>query len=330
MEKLTKWLGLTDQQAKILEIIYRIESAKILPTPKLIGKKYAELCGRSIQRPNLFNQLKLLQERRIVAKCDGSYSIDLHGIKDVILQNKRRLLEQFKLLDGAPQYIESQFEALSFKPSPPAIKYYYRTELYAELAQLMRESTGFYITTPFPSIFLTHPLEKGAGRADYRRALEDAMITGEQICYITSFDLAFPVRHALALYQKPELAYKECQSILNGIEILIQRYKNLKIRHSMQPFSFSNIILLEGHHAKALTFFIRDQLIREISAGILIKSPEIYDEYKKVFLYEFERAMPINRKFIQKLRRQLELGWPTIVKTETPKLRYLRRFLSAM
>lgn len=327
MKELSRLVGISDQQASILEIIIRLEKDSTEPSLKAISMGYANVYGKHIQLPNLFAQLKLLCDKDILTKTGSRYDINIVGIKEVIEKRKREVSALLEDFDDALGNLESFMKSKSPATSPPPVKYYSDIKLFEQCSAMFQTATQFYCTSTFPALFRSYAVNKALGREPYEKALEDRMITRAiSIHYLAAFDLNYLARYALAVYQKPELAYKECRGTIDRAEMWIQRYKNLKIRFSKHPWFLGNIMLLESPYEKNLIFFLRGKL-KEMVGGLTIEAVDVYNECKKVFLNDFRRARVVDERFLAVLREDLARNWKAIVVAEKPNAGYVRKFL---
>src|SRR3989338_6766400 len=121
-----KYFGITEQQFGILRAIDSAASSGAV-TPKAIEETYKRISGKPIQKPNLFTQLRVLENRSIVAKINGAYCINKSGLKRSILDQKDRIVKEIELCDTTIKDLDNIFKA---KLDKFIIKYFDKDNFY--------------------------------------------------------------------------------------------------------------------------------------------------------------------------------------------------------
>ena len=310
LQKITRWLDITEQQHEILQCIYAIEGRKEEVNPTNILKEYQKSNGKRIQTSNLFPLLKTLIEKDLIAKREKArYSINLDGISRQITKNQKDLQKELDEQKNVAEHLNEYFASISKPETHPIVKYYGYGEGFEKIAELLRTSNRYYLVSTFPNITWTANLAYGQGVGNYVATVQDRCLKEKKLeaTYITSLEVDLLYRRLLKIHGEKKLAYTECETVINKIGPLLEENKNLDIRYLENPMGF---FIAMPEREKPLDFFIflRDAT-REIVGSIYIRSEEIAKQAKQQLMTESEKAVslrePKGMKIIEKKKREL-------------------------
>ena len=101
LSNLAQYLNLTPQQCDIVNIIYNLQERKVQSTPIAIEKEYINEKKIFLQKSNLFSQLKILMDKKIIIKDNRAhYTINIEGIKESILARQKELENETKIVNS--------------------------------------------------------------------------------------------------------------------------------------------------------------------------------------------------------------------------------------
>lgn len=314
-EELRQWLDITQQQFELLKIIFQIEKEKETATPKSIDKVYSTQYKKTIQKPNLFNQLNLLMERGIVIKTGkAQYCTNVDTIKQIIGQRKQNLAKELENCEKASEQVELIKKVLN-KPVQPITKYLDGDKIFQEMAIELQRAKAFNMIAGFPGIAFTYGIYGFGERGEYWRALSEGLKSNSmKLRYLTSLDISYPLFYAYKIYKNKNAAIKESLVIIDNLAEMVKQYKNIEIRYS--PNDMSGHIIIEKEYPTHTVQLFRN-VNRDITGGIVIDSTQVAEDCKNSFLEEFNAAAKVDAKsqaLFDSLKKQIKTKGYDILK----------------
>lgn len=157
-DHLLSWLGLTDQQSLLVGIILDLQSNNKSTAPINIEKEYIKHTNNFIQKSNLFTQLKILQEKKIIRKGEQSkYYLDIDGIKEAISIKKQELTKRLDEITHLESETDLLLEKIGTTKKPSTI-YLNEQELYKRIISALQNAENLYLGCDFPHYSYPLPL----------------------------------------------------------------------------------------------------------------------------------------------------------------------------
>ena len=314
---LSDWLGLTEQQTDILKTVYNLEHNQKPTSPKNITAEYERTHRKRILRPNLFNILKLLKEKNLIAKkTQGAYTTNFPGIQENIKTAGAKLEEKMREYQEVSKNAEQYFTRYATRIDRPEVAYYDQPQLYDKMTESLEHADKISITTSFPMIAYTKETTTALGTDKYAEKLWTRSNKEKklQINYLTNLDIDHLFNHAFRTHGDPKLAYRECQTTLNRLETQTQTNPKLDIRHLQDPHSLDAAII-ENKTPTELYLFIKDEH-NDTTGAIHIKHKQTATNTQKQYQRNYEYAEKLNttqgRKKIQTLHQTLKQKYGTL------------------
>jgi len=317
-KKISDWLNITDQQLNILKTILKLQKEKALTTPKDISERYNQLYGKSIQRSNLFSQIKTLSERNMIVKAGkANYKIHFDGIKRELSTVKDELMREVNDFEEVSGEIESYFEGLLEEGSTPTVKFYAFDEMFEYLSEVLKHAERYLVVRGFPSIFYpTSPsLRTTKGERKYAEVLWNETIIKKRLktIYLTTSSVDYLYSLLVKEYNEPEIAYSECKFILDHAKSILKTGgENLEVYYVDFIHGFDWLIP-DGPGLDEFFMMLRDQQ-RVIIGGIYIKFPQLANQVKKIFMRECKLGEKLEKlegkklgKKFSEMHRMLEI-----------------------
>lgn len=305
-----RWLDTTDQQFQILKTIYRLEDVETKTMPKDITREYAKTNKKTILKPNLFNILKTLLQKKLIKKdLTRGYRVDYDGIRETLEKHKEKLGREEEELKKAQAKTEEYFRK-NLPKAYPLVEYYEQKELYPKMAESLKEAEKTHIVANFPVIAYTKELTYGLGREEYAEAMWQRCFKEKklQVNYLTDLNLDALFNHAFRIHGDPKIAYQECQAMLSRLETQVKTNEKLDVRHSDNPHGL-DVAIIEQKEPIEVYIFIRDEH-GEITGGTRIKSKQTainaLQQYNRAYEYAEKLNTPDGQKTIQNLKTQLK------------------------
>ncbi|MBN2014275.1 MAG: hypothetical protein JW778_03755 [Candidatus Altiarchaeota archaeon] len=311
LQRVGKWLDLTDQQFGILLSLYKLETIGEKTTPKNIEHEYLKTYGRAPQRSNLFGQIRQLLSRNMITKeGQGSYSVNFGVIYALLQDRKDAFIEELNEFNRVSEQIKEYFRKAAIQTTKPKVEYFNYDEFYNALAESIKTKERFYTTTKFPSIAYTYSLSAGIGTINYTNTVWERCFERRELqaCYLTTLDVDFPFNHAFRVYGDPKRAYRECIIVIDQLWNQIQTHPNLDVRF-LKELHGMDVFIPETHEPKEFFLFTRDEH-RNIIGGIKVMSPETAISAKQMFMRDFEYAERLTgqkgEEIMENLKKELE------------------------
>lgn len=280
--KLSKWLQLTRQQAAILGITYSLQEQNAPTNPTSIEKAYFRENKTFIQKSNLFTQLKILQEKNLLAKAEQSnYVLNLRGIQEAIFAQKKELSAEVDEITKFASDTQAFFEKV-IKPTATVVTYLTQEELYKRLTFYLKSATSFYLGCEFPHYSYSFALCKNAQEAAYVEMLtvriQNPLFSLFCLSPYKIEGLSYRLQEK---YKNKELVKEELRNIIDNTQRITTQCKNIDLRKSPTPFNFA--LIENPEESNALFMFLKDSR-GQVTGGIFINSYETTKQTKQHFL----------------------------------------------
>ncbi len=299
-------LGITEQQLNLLKAVYKLTSKNKPVTPKEIEATYATSAPGGIHKSNLFRQLKILQDKSLLAKeGEANYKINFDGIKNTLDTRKQDFLKKLDQYTELSEEIEEYFRRVSSRDRIPVVEYLDYNELFVKVMSSIRKANKYYITSKFPGVIYTYSPYRNVGRGEYMQMLMQRCFEKRdlEITYLTRLDLDYPLTHSMSIYKDKSKAIRECEIIIDQLENLVEIHESLKILHLENPYGL-DVIIPEGKELNESYLFIRDDHM-DVQGGIHIKSEETAKRSKETFLNLCSNANEVKGAYAKKICNDL-------------------------
>ena len=305
LEELSEWLGITKQQLTILTVINSLRTRKRVASPKNISLEFKKQQGKSIQKSNLFTQIKILIDKDFIAKSGkADYIIVSEAIKSKLLERKSALLEEADEIDKVWASLDTYFVDMS-QEKEQIIEYLDYDSLFDLLERRLRYAKEYFIVAKFPGISYTYTTYSKIKRGKYLETMRHRCFDTKELklTYITQLGLDYPFEHSMQLYNDHKAAYRECEIIIKQLENQVKNYENLDVRYMEHPFGF-DVIIPVIDEINEFFLFIRDE--REfVVGGIHIKSPKTAKKAYERFIMECKNAKRVHGRYAEEVSRRL-------------------------
>lgn len=307
LSELSKWLEITEQQLIILGITNKLRSSSKLASPKNIALEFKRHQGKTIQKSNLFAQMKVLMERGFIKKTGkADYLVVPETLRSDLLKKKNMLLEEASQIDELAESLDNFFLDISQEKAEQSIEYLDHKALFDTLEKKFRYAKEIYVASKFPSTSFTYPTYSMLKRGKYIKTLRDRCFDakGLRLTFLTHLGIEHPFDHAMSFYKNDaKAAYRECEIIIRQLENHVKSYDNYVVKYSEHPFGFDVLIpVLE--EINEFFMFVRDEKDR-IVGGIHIRSSKTAKKAYERFLRECESATRVRGGFAEKITEKL-------------------------
>jgi phosphoserine phosphatase len=288
---LSKWLGLTSQQATILGLIYDLQKRKLSTRPIQIEKEYFRQAGNFIQKSNLFTQLKILQGRGILVKSKNStYEVDIKGVQEAIFAQKKELSEEMEEITKFANDTQAFFEKV-IKPSTVSVTYLTEEELYKKLTFYLRNANAYYMGCDFPHYAFSLALCNNSHEAAYIEMLSKRLDEGNFVLHCLSPYKIEGISYRLhQKYKNKELIKEELNNVCESAKNKSDKFKNLDLRKTFTPFNFG--LIENSEEGDVLLMFLKNSK-GLVTGGIFINSPETIKQTRQHFLSQMSTTSPL-------------------------------------
>ncbi len=325
IDSIQDWLDVTPQQLEIVQSIYKLELDELTASPKQIQQEYRKRTGKYLMKPNLFNILRILQQRGYVAREGvGDYHVNLDGIKHNLKAKESKLRKDLENFINVSANVESHFIRLADRMRRPAIQYLDQMSLYNEIADKLSRAERLYATARLPAIAYTYASYAAIGRGPYHRILQErALIKMDlEVDYLTCLDTQSAYRHSMELYQDQQRALREAQVISSNLGKIIKNYPLISISYLPDPFG-CDMLLSERGKQTELFMFLRDQKM-EVRGGMHIRCRNAAHQAKETFMSLKGSSLPLSglngARFIKSKTKELEMTSAKINTLPIPSL----------
>jgi hypothetical protein len=305
--ELVRWLHVTDQQYEILKTINLLNNLRIKATPATIDRKYSEIYNHTINKSNLFRQLKRLTNDSLLCKAEKlNYCLDMEGINAILAKKQVSLNQELSDLKGFNENLKQQFRSMTESAST-LIKYLPDAkEFFDEVNKYLINADTVYIVSPFANISFTPMVSMKASRYKYSEILKNRCFHEKtlRIKYLTRLDLIVPYTHAFNKYKNKVSSRKECQLIIRNLSRIVKTQDFIEMYYLENPFGFDFLMPIKNDEPKHVFLYIRDTN-NIIVGGIYIRSGEIAQKAKAHFLNECGQAVNLRSRRGSRLLQNL-------------------------
>ncbi|MBD3388973.1 MAG: hypothetical protein GF416_07800 [Candidatus Altiarchaeales archaeon] len=304
-------LGITDQQLNILKSVYKIVSKNKVATPREIELTYSHDFGGTIQKSNLFRQLKILLDKDFLSReGEANYQIAYDNIKKTLQKRQQQYHKKLQHYDQLTNQLEDYFKKTTTQPEKPIVEYLDYNEVFNRITRLLQTSKAYYTVSKFPNIAYSYTLAQSMGIDTYVDIERDRCLKEKELSikYLSSLSIEYPYEQFMRKHDKHDLAIKECESIIDNLESMISLHENLKVMYSDFPYGM-DILLTEGEILRDYFMFIRNERQMAIG-GVYIRSIETAKRAKEEFMKNCSIATDISgprkNKIFKKMRDDLK------------------------
>jgi len=326
LDKMPKWLGITNQQFNILEAMLSLQRKGSLASPKLIINEDAALRNvPKIQKSNFFSQLKSLRGFGYVMKVGAAaYAVDFNNIKKSLESAESQAVRESYELKELKSEVEQKFKSLAVRGKEPSLEFMDYARMYSKIADITSKRDSFLSAAVFPKVLYANSpsLMRQPEAQRYAQTLWlRCVTTGElEVKYLTYFDIKYLFSRLNAVYKNPALTYGEISRVLESIPELLENSKKLSIYYTDAPYGL-DMTILQDEHVEDLFLLIRDT--NKVGKGcIYIKSPELAMEFRSIFLEDCDECVDMRssagERIIKKLEARLDKEYQKYKRKKNP------------
>ncbi len=292
LANLSKCLNLTPQQCEIVNIIYNLQERKIPSTPIAIEKEYINEKRIFLQKSNLFSQLKILLDKKIITKDNRAhYTINVEGIKEAIYVRKKELDDENKIITSFVSDTESFFEKM-IKPTQIFVTYLSETELYSKLSFYLKQARAYYLGCDFPHYSYSFVLCKSAAETSYVETLNVKLHDTKFALYcLSAYKTDILISKLYKKYNNEQLIKEEIKSVCENSKTKTIQHKNIDLRKTITPLDFA---IIECDDGVGYLFMFLKGSNSDVNGGIFIRSYETTKQIKQYFLSQMSINQPLS------------------------------------
>jgi phosphoserine phosphatase SerB len=294
INKLAKWLNLTEQQAKIIGIIHNLEERKSPTNPVNIEKEYFKETKTFIQKSNLFTQLKLLQSKNLIIKNTNShYLLNLKGIQEAVFSQKKELTQEVEEITKFASDTQAFFEKV-IKPSAISVTYLKGSELYNKITFYLKNASAFYVGCDFPHYAYSFALCDSAQETAYVEMLTTKLYDKNFSLYCLSPYRVESLSSRLHnKHNNKELIKGVLKNVYENAKKMTIKCENIDLRKTMTPFDFA--LIENPEEGNVLFMFLKDSK-GSVTGGIFINSYETIKQTKQHFLSQMGTTSSLKKE----------------------------------
>lgn len=295
-DRICEWLGLTEQQRRILEVVMSLRAEGIKAGPGEIRDGEAELSGgATIQKSNFFGQLKRLREMGYLRKAGpANYDVNLAKVKEQLGLRKERALKETEELARAVEKPENSLFRLSENRGLEVT--FLPGEAWQErFADMATGSKRCLITGVFPKMVYGHSplfMESEGGRK-YSSRLWDLCVRKKtlSVAYLTRLDTDYLLKNLRNAGASQAAARAEVGKLLESVRTLLRSNKNLEIYYSPDPYGI-DIGMPNADKLSEFFLFFRNRDKDEIGS-VYLNSRQTARQFKDLFERECARSVDL-------------------------------------
>jgi hypothetical protein len=290
-------IGITDQQYELLRAI-DVASAEGGAKPKSIEQAYKRMTCKLIQKPNLFAQLKDLQDSGFVLKSEGLYRVNKEKIRQSLQKRKDELKITIDECDSLNRDVDKIFRTDQNKM---VVQYRNFTDSLRFSAEKLKEVRFYKRPGNIPSFAYSELLGNLTGTTEHREIMRDYCQKGKlKVCYLLSLN---PTRAFLKAYnalKDKDLAFREVKTCYDNLAKLT-KFPNVEFRYLTTHVESITLYLSDVSNLIALP--IRSS-VHGLSGFIWIENKGVCDAYTTMFDSLWKNAKPITEAFAKKVAQQ--------------------------
>ncbi len=316
-QKIAGWLGLTSQQFDILQCIHFLQLEDRVASPKNIQAEFKRRNKKHLQKPNLFNIIKILRQKKLIKKSGfGEYVIEFEGIKKALADHEGRLTDELDKFQTISKKTEEYFSSAAREFERPHVSYLEPHQFSERINKALQKASVYYSTTSFPNISFNPEVAYAIKRPEYVKILWERGIIKKKlkINYLTDMNVEYLFNYVSKAYNEPETAYKICLDSINQLNTHIDTHDNLEIMYQETPL-YLDIHMPIIRSPKEFYSHMRG-LRSEILGVIYVRSRDSAEATKKLFQEVSGRGTLLKEKtkdkIIKKTREKLKQHHKTI------------------
>ncbi len=305
-----RWLGLTQQQFDVVKVIYRVRNRGVVSSPKVVQREYRTEHGKLIIKPNLFNILRVLQEKGVVRRvAQGEYALDHEGISNVMDGARVRLEGEREELDKTSGQVDQFFREVTYSREHPDVNYLEGKELYVALADAASKSLVFWATVDFPWTAYSPELAHAAGASRFVEALQQKLVDKKSsVNLLTTLSTESLFNHGFSAHGDPKDAYSEILNTVDHLATQVSSSGNLDVRYSDVPAGL-DIAIAETQQPNEFILLIRDEH-NDIRSGIRVRSHKTaanaLQSIQKVFSQALRLKSPQGKAILKGVKSDIQ------------------------
>ncbi len=299
LKQLKEWLDITEQQYQILTIINMLNNEGIKASAANIDERYNSLFKHTINKPNLFRQIKRLVQEDLIQKVSkANYVLDIEGIKSRLKKTEGNLSNNLDEFKKASSKIEQVFKHLGEKDEAPLVRYLNTSrEFFNEANKILKNSDKIYIVSPFANISFTGIISNSSSRQGYVDTLIERGFVQKKlkIIYLTQFNIYVPYKHAFNKLKDKKAAIHEVELTIKNLKNILKTQKMIEMYFLEYPFGFDFMMPVVDNDPQHVFIYTRDEH-NIITGGIYIRSKEIAQRAEAHFLRECSIGLDLKTK----------------------------------
>jgi ribosomal protein S20 len=313
--RMTKWLGITNQQFNILEAMLSLGQKSSQASPKAVIEEDAALRNAvKIQKSNFFAQLKSLRSRGYVKKVgSAAYAVDFESISSALDKAEAVATKEASEINVLKAEAARRFKSTLARQKETSVEFLDYNTMYTTIADMTRAKNILYGTVIFPKLFyaqspslMYQPDAQRYSQTLWMRCITEGTL---EMKALTSFDIDYLFKKFQAAYKNPTLAYEEVKIILKNIPDVLEKTKTLEVYYTELPYGLD---LLLPHDERTEEIFLQIRDTNKIGKGCVhIHSPELAMKFREIFLDECKESINMKgdkgRKVMSKLESDLEM-----------------------
>ena len=314
--EIPSWMDITQQQYQLLMVVKRLQLQGESSTPKNIIKEYHRLCGKTISRPNLFNQINPLLKRNLISKVErGLYQLNILQIKNFLEQKKKKEKEKLSGFNKFTINLESELSKIASTPGKPVIEYVPSRDFFTRISESIMKAKKWYADSPYPNITYPYALTRKISRTDFfdaqwTRSMKEKTLDSY---YLTNLRIDFVYYRALKAFGRKSRALRECEIALARMDEINEIEDKIHMRY-IDPLPGPHMYIFEFEKDKPQELFLclrgsnvgREKYIeyKDPYGGVRIISPEIATQAKETYTHSFKHAKSLKGKFRDKILKE--------------------------
>jgi len=301
-----RWLGLTQQQFDIVKVIYRVGNRGLVSSPKVVQREYRLEHGRLIIKPNLFNILRILQQKRVVRRvAQGEYALDYEGVSKIMVAARVRLEGEREELDKTSGQVDQFFREVTYSKEHPDVNYLEGGELYGALAEAASKSLVFWATADFPLTAYSPELAHAAGASRFVEALQQKLVDKKtSVNLLTGLSTDSLFNDGFRAHGDPKNAYRVIQNTVDRLATQVSSSGNLDVRYSDAPVGL-DIAIAETQQPSEFILLIRDEH-NDIRGGIRVRSHKTAANALRSFQKAYSQAVKLKSPQGKEILREVK------------------------
>lgn len=287
MERMRKWLDLSDLQYEILVSIYNLQKRREKTNPSSIEKEYKKRIHADLKQPSMFVSLRELAKKKVIIKgVHSNYYVNPDGIKKKLSKKNTDLKAELKEFDKSSKNVDTLLENIS-SSIEPNITHMKINDLVNLQTEHLKESKNHIGVTNTCMLAWTKNITNAYAKivpsiTDFVETQKNKVLVERDMNhnFITKLD-PLPIFGILTRMYGRKKAAAEIVHFLDNVESILETHKNVQL-HNIEFLGMPFFIPYQDKPKEAF-LVIRDSL-GIYMAGIHIFAPDIAEELRKDFL----------------------------------------------